>query len=567
MNFPKTYFSTPLSGSARAAEGRIRNVFQTNKKRPPMWLMALCAAVCLLCPSLVSCQSAQAVQNPPEVPRPGASAPGDALPEAPGPGPEEILYTPRYEREENILNGLLPREALDGLDGAVTCAVLDEQFLLDGLEIAACAGYDSYPRVQFALGVTDQGTGEVKAPVFRAACSGRMPQVKCFTWKDKECMLYVLNSMGQGFSSGEAGVVSFDGTRLRWEWPVEGDVLDETSQAHADYQAYWEHRLALPAPGGVDVFSENQDFGPYPGSPVQWTLEEGRTFWFSDQDLLPAGAYYQARAWLEEFTRDEHNPYQGLNTSALWSVRSLAGLGEVRLGERQRLLLIAQSDLPDPDYFAAYLTLDPETGVKADAFAVGGWEEVCALADPADQDKTPEERLRSVLLGESAFVSERGLTTLEQFTRTVYGSMDRGQSRFTLVDLDGDGTLEAAVQLGADLSNITSYEILHWHNGTVYGYERGLRSFSVLKTDGTFSFSSSAADGGVGKLSFDGGRCLERELLHRMPGEGGWEDVVYLVDGQAASKAEYDAAEAREDQKPDAVWYDLTPEHVNRLLP
>lgn len=65
-NMPKTRFSTHLSGSARAAEGRIRNVFQKNKKRPPLWLMALCAAVCLLCGSLVSCQArtAQGPENP-----------------------------------------------------------------------------------------------------------------------------------------------------------------------------------------------------------------------------------------------------------------------------------------------------------------------------------------------------------------------------------------------------------------------------------------------------------------------------------------------------------------------
>ena len=559
MKFPKTWFSTPLSGSARAAEGRIRNVFQKNKKRPPLWLMSLCAAACLLCGSLVSCQ-ARAAQPEEGAPQP---APAASLPAEPAGEPADLL---RREGDREILDSLLPREALDALGGSVTRTVLDEQFLLDGLEIAACAAYDGYPRFRFALGVTDQATGEARAPVFTASCSGRMPQVTCFTWQDKECVLYVLNSMSQGFSFGEAGVVSFDGERLNWEWPVEGDVLDETSQAHADYQAYWEHRLALTAPGGVDVFTENEDFGPYPGSPVQWTLENGYFFYPSETDTLPIGVYYQVRAWLEEFTRDGHNPYQAVNTSALWSVCSLMKLEPFGLEGEQRLYLLARSDGLTPQYFSAYLTMVPGESVRADAFAVGSWEEVCALSDPADQGKTPEEHLKSVLLGESTFLSERGLTTLEQFTRTVYGGMDRGQSRFTLVDLDGDGALEAAVQLGADLSNVTSYEILHWHNGTVYGYERGLRSFNVLKTDGTFVFSSGAADGGVGKLSFEGAQCAERELLRHMPGGAGWEDMVYLADGNAVTKAEYDAASAREDQKPEAVWYDLTPENISRLF-
>ena len=33
---PSTPFSTPLSGSARQAEARIRNLFQCEKKRPPL---------------------------------------------------------------------------------------------------------------------------------------------------------------------------------------------------------------------------------------------------------------------------------------------------------------------------------------------------------------------------------------------------------------------------------------------------------------------------------------------------------------------------------------------------
>ncbi|MCI8869888.1 MAG: hypothetical protein HFF39_04995 [Lawsonibacter sp.] len=80
---PRTWFSTSLSGSARAAEGRIRNVFQKNKKRPPLWLMALCAAVCLLCGSLVSCQGR--TDRTPEGPASSSSAPeppegGDSVP-------------------------------------------------------------------------------------------------------------------------------------------------------------------------------------------------------------------------------------------------------------------------------------------------------------------------------------------------------------------------------------------------------------------------------------------------------------------------------------------------------
>ena len=53
---PYTPFSTPLSGSARLAELRIRNIFAGPKKRPPAIFIALVSAFCLLCGNLVSCQ-------------------------------------------------------------------------------------------------------------------------------------------------------------------------------------------------------------------------------------------------------------------------------------------------------------------------------------------------------------------------------------------------------------------------------------------------------------------------------------------------------------------------------
>src|SRR5699024_4502800 len=55
---PKTPFSTPLSGSAREAEERIRSIFQYKKKRLPLLFFALACALALLCGGLVSCQSA-----------------------------------------------------------------------------------------------------------------------------------------------------------------------------------------------------------------------------------------------------------------------------------------------------------------------------------------------------------------------------------------------------------------------------------------------------------------------------------------------------------------------------
>ena len=50
-------FTTALSGSARETEDRIRNIFQYQKKRPPVPALLLACALALSCGSLVSCQA------------------------------------------------------------------------------------------------------------------------------------------------------------------------------------------------------------------------------------------------------------------------------------------------------------------------------------------------------------------------------------------------------------------------------------------------------------------------------------------------------------------------------
>ena len=57
---PRTPFSTPLSGSAREIELRIRGIFSGPRRRPPVLFLALTFAACLLCGNLVSCR-----QRPP----------------------------------------------------------------------------------------------------------------------------------------------------------------------------------------------------------------------------------------------------------------------------------------------------------------------------------------------------------------------------------------------------------------------------------------------------------------------------------------------------------------------
>ena len=44
---PRTPFSTPLSGSAREVELRLRNIFSGPKKRPPIPFLILMFSLCI----------------------------------------------------------------------------------------------------------------------------------------------------------------------------------------------------------------------------------------------------------------------------------------------------------------------------------------------------------------------------------------------------------------------------------------------------------------------------------------------------------------------------------------
>ena len=91
-SLPRSPFSTPLSGSAREAEDRIRNIFQYQKKRPPALLLALACALALLCGGLVSCQ-----------PPAGGSASDISEDTAPTAGPGIAMAIQYYDTSLNYI--------------------------------------------------------------------------------------------------------------------------------------------------------------------------------------------------------------------------------------------------------------------------------------------------------------------------------------------------------------------------------------------------------------------------------------------------------------------------------
>ena len=347
--FPCSPFSTPLSGSAQEAEERIRNIFQYQKKRPPFLFFALACALALLCGGLVSCQ--------PQSPAPSLS-----------------------QEEEHLLSLLAAEDQSIREEG-------DEPRLLASIQqgdyLLGAAAYSHQLGDTLLIGVMDRETGELTAPVYQQGTYYGTPHVTTFQQNGENCLLYTHNGMHQGLSEGSSGLIRLEGDDFTWTWPVEGNLRDESSQAFADYNNYWEDHLALLAPGGVDVFTRT-DYAVIDGDGPQWAVDHSENFYIPEEGDLPIPIPYQTRVWVENFTRDSRNAWSAGNRSALYHIVSITPEDPVP-GQREgdslySLLAFCDGEAEDGagGWFSAVLLFDQETGQVGDvlAWAQGDRDEV-----------------------------------------------------------------------------------------------------------------------------------------------------------------------------------------------
>ena len=352
---PNTPFSTPLSGSARETEERIRNIFQYKKQRPPLLFFALACILALSCGGLVSCQT-------------GENAASSQM-------MEEGAVWDALRRSADV-SGLDDR---DGLAYTMLASVSGEDYTLAALSV-----HDFYPRYTLVIGAADTQTGELLGPVFQTSGYGSLPTCTAISqYGGAPALLYTANGMHLGLSWGEAGLVSWDGEDLDWAWPVEGDLRDESSHAYASYNAYWEDHLALLAPGGVDVFTRT-DYAVIDGDGPQWAVDHSENFYIPEEGDLPIPIPYQTRVWVENFTRDSRNAWSAGNRSALYHIVSMKAEEPVpgqREGDSLYSLLAfcdGRAEAGEGGWLSAVLLFDQETGQVGDvlAWAQGDREEV-----------------------------------------------------------------------------------------------------------------------------------------------------------------------------------------------
>ena len=240
-----------------------------------------------------------------------------------------------------------------------------------------------------------------------------------------------------------------------------------------------------------------------------------------------------------------------------------------------------KNDLPEETVQIETISpsLEDNTNTQTDS-ADNGSTDISSDTQNGNIENPPEQSLeleennyKSILLGRSNFLctnlANKSLNIIEIGQAvTDDDSITVNATKFTIIDIDGDGEDEAVLWL--QINNISDYgfEILHYQNGEIYGYTLQYRAFMNLKTDGTFLFSSGAADSGIGKMAFsETGHSVNAQAYSQSEYDSNNEfNVQYFINDESCSEDEFNDVLNRQEQKADVKWYDLSENNINTIL-
>lgn len=135
--------------------------------------------------------------------------------------------------------------------------------------------------------------------------------------------------------------------------------------------------------------------------------------------------------------------------------------------------------------------------------------------------------------------------------------------QFALVDLEGDGEQELVLQVTDVAGDMGGYLVLHRQEGKVYGYASHYRMFGSLKTDGTFYYANLAlTEQGIGTASHFSETGFQMEPFVKELTNDGWTTAEYFKGSERISEENYRQEQKRQEQKPDAVWYEFTEDGI-----
>lgn len=158
----------------------------------------------------------------------------------------------------------------------------------------------------------------------------------------------------------------------------------------------------------------------------------------------------------------------------------------------------------------------------------------------------------------------------DKTNKTLQGALNHeftegaGYDSFAVLDVDGDGKLDVVLNVTVN-GEVLGYLVLTSADEVICAYGFYYRAMIGLKEDGSFSFSSSAAESGVATFYKDENRDAQyNELAESKLDENG--NVVYFVNGEAADEDAFTAVINAQNEKADVTFVPATAENLALYL-
>ena len=567
---PKTWFSTPLSKNAKDTERRIRNIFEGQRRRPAVLVLALVAAAALLCGSVVAVRVKRTVpttedrweQEKKEAAYAAATDGSATLPAYVYQGDNPYLAA--------VCDWITSGEGRKYLQAEVTipCPLIAEIDDSDPQDIRVWGNFWVYSYK--AVGTT-----------LISVSGGECPGLLHLRAAENGYEVFDAELVGDGGAYAKDMRRIFGTLRMMKLDAIDGDAL--RAQYIADY-VRWND---LP-------FTQYQDYGwdpvHIPGtpetpesaqiihlvSPMGWSIdydlrEFSHDIAYGELEMLTGvGELQGVSIYFERYTdtdvesvlaeqeRQMEHPrrvdtFIGADSIPVMLVRDAATRDEVLKGSY--VIALNETDTLAVSVSNTYYAIQGDPVVPGADAALAKTLVTFRLTQEHGKAETPRESLLRALRGELVFPLDTSQTRVDSLDHevtlpelTAEDGDTMAQAAYTFLDLDGDGTEEAVYQR----SNYRGFYVLRWWEGKVFGYELNYRGMMELKQDGTFGASGGAGDSGYCRLRFSDTELLIEPFMWRLENAAGEETCT--IEGENISHKEYFRAMEEQNAKQDAEW-------------
>lgn len=221
-----------------------------------------------------------------------------------------------------------------------------------------------------------------------------------------------------------------------------------------------------------------------------------------------------------------------------------------------------------------YVKVGSEYGyISADFLQVGSLVSTTQPPAQGSSGGTPSDRAafnayQSVMQNKTTFTRayDKQYVYLKQHINS-FSDIPMQVTRFAVIDLDYDGMLEVILREAINGQDY-GFLVFDYQGGLVYGFDFTYRAMTDLKADGTFYYSSGAADNGIGTLRFAKDEYFIAGITYCESGNDANNNVTsFYVNNEPSTLDAYRSAVDKWDDRIAVMWYDFTENNINAIFP